>query len=139
MTLYIPIFILVLSNTFYHICAKSTPETVNPFASISVTYLVGAVASLIIYFITRSGGNIVDEYRSLNWTAIVLGIAIVGLEAGSIYMYKAGWNISTGQLVVSALLAVVLIVVGLLFYHEAMTFKKALGIVICLVGLYLIN
>ena len=40
-----PILIVVGANTFYHICAKSTPENANAFASLAITYGVGAVLS----------------------------------------------------------------------------------------------
>ena len=66
----------------------------------------------------------------------MLGLSVVGLEAVSIYMYKAGWNISTGQLVYSSILALCLIV-GCFFYHETIT--KVVGVLVCLVGLFLIN
>ncbi|MBE6752840.1 MAG: hypothetical protein E7559_00550 [Ruminococcaceae bacterium] len=137
--IYIPVIVVVLSNTLYHISAKSAPAEINPFASLSVTYLVGAVASLLMYFVTRTEGSLFDEYHHLNWSSFVLGIAIVGLEAGFLYMYRMGWEISTGQIVTSAVLAAVLIVVGWLFYHEALTLTKVAGIAVCLVGLYLIN
>ena len=139
MNIYIPIIIVVLANTFYHVCTKSTPADINPFAALSITYLVGALTSLGMFFITQKSANLLAEYRHLNWTSFVLGIAIVGLEAGFIYMYKVGWNVSTGQLVASALLAIVLIFVGWLIYHEVITAEKLIGIVICLVGLYFIN
>ena len=64
---------------------------------------------------------------------------MVGLEAGFILMYKAGWNISTAQIVQSVILAVVLIFVGCLLYKEIITVQKIVGILICLGGLYLIN
>ena len=134
-----PIALIVLSNTFYQICAKSTPDAIDPLASLVVTYLVGAVVSLVLYFVLAKDANLIREYRHLNWTSIVLGLAIVGLEAGSLYMYKAGWQISIAQFVCSALLAVVLIIVGRLFYHEAITVKKVLGIVLCAGGLFLLT
>ena len=90
MSLYVPIAVIVLSNIFYHICSKSTPDAVDPFAALTVTYLVGAVVSGALYFALHRGGNLLAEYRHLNWSTWVLGIAIVGLEVGSIYMYKAG-------------------------------------------------
>lgn len=138
-SLYWPIALIVLSNVFYHVCAKSTPADVNPFASLTITYGVGAVLSAVLFFALERGGNLLREYRNINWSTIVLGLAIVGLEAGSIYMYKAGWNISTGQLVFSSILAIVLIFVGYLFYHEAITLSKVAGILFCMVGLYFIN
>ncbi len=115
------------------------PEKLNPFASLTVTYLVGAAVSAVLYFILNKGGNIITELKNINWTTWVLGISIVGLEAGYVYMYKSGWNISTGQIVQSAILAICLIFVGMLFYKEHLTVSKAAGIIICMVGLYFIN
>ena len=134
-----PIALVVLSNVVYQICAKSVPEGMNPFASLTVTYLVGAVASGILYFTLGHDGSLIHEYQKLNWAPLVLGIVIVGLEAGWIYAYKAGWQVSTGFIVQSAFLAVALIFVGYLHYHEALTWNKLLGAAICLVGLVFIN
>jgi drug/metabolite transporter (DMT)-like permease len=134
-----PIVLIVVSNVFYHVCSKSTPADVHPLASLTVTYLVGAAVSAGLYLLLNRGGSLLAEYRCLNWSSVVLGLAIVGLEAGSIYMYKVGWNISTGQLVHSSILAVVLILIGYVFYHEAITGTKIAGILVCMAGLYLIN
>lgn len=139
MNLYLPIAVIVFSNIFYHICSKSTPEGIDPFAALTVTYLVGAAFSLLLFLATHRGGSLLTEYRQLNWTSFVLGLAIVGLEAGSIAMYKAGWNIGTGQLVHSAILAICLVVIGAAVYHEVLSPTKLVGIVVCMAGLYLIN
>ena len=134
-----PIALVVLSNVVYQICAKSVPEGMNPFAALTVTYLVGAVVSGALYFILNRGGNIIHEYSKMNWATIVLGIIIVGLEAGWIYAYKAGWQVSTGFIVQSAFLAVALVFVGYLIYHESLTWNKLVGVGICLTGLVFIN
>ncbi|MCF0123233.1 MAG: EamA family transporter [Ruminiclostridium sp.] len=136
---YLPVLIVVLSNTFYHICSKSTPENINIFASLSVTYAVGMVASLVIFFLTRQDTSLLAEYRHLTWTSFVLGLSVVGLEAGFILMYKAGWNVSTGQLVQSALLAIVLLVVGFLLYRESISLRQVIGVFVCMGGLYLMS
>ena len=134
-----PIVLVVLSNTIYQICAKSVPKEMNPFASLTVTYLIGAVASAILYFVLGKNGNLIKEYGKLNWAPFVLGLVIVGLEAGWIYAYKAGWQVSTGFIVQSAVLAVMLLVVGFFLYHESFTWNKVVGVVICLVGLVFIK
>ena len=128
-----PIVLVVLSNTVYQICAKSVPEEINPFASLTVTYLVGAFICAILYYVLGTDGNLAKEYGKLNWAPFVLGIVIVGLEAGWIYAYKAGWQVSTGFIVQSAFLAVVLLFVGYFLYHEALTWNKMIGVIICLV------
>ena len=134
-----PIVLVVLSNVVYQICAKSVPKGMDPLASLTITYLVGAVASGVLYFILNRKGNLIEEYGKLNWAPIILGIVIVGLETGWIYAYKAGWQVSTGFIVQSAFLAVVLIFVGYFLYHEALTWNKIVGVAICIVGLIFIN
>ena len=134
-----PMALVVTSNVFDQICTQSVPEEVDPFASLIVTYLVAAAASAVLYLTLGSGGNLLRECGKLNWTAFVLGIVIIGLEAGWIYAYKAGWQVSTGFIVQSAALAGALLLVGYLLYHEALTWNKLAGVAICLVGLVFIN
>jgi drug/metabolite transporter (DMT)-like permease len=134
-----PIALVVLSNTFYQICAKSVPDGMNPLASLTVTYLVGAAVSCALYFLLNRNASLLREFRLLNWAPFVLGIAIVGLEVGFIYAFRAGWQVSMAQIVSSAILAVILIFVGYLLYHEAITWNKIVGIIVCLAGLVLIN
>lgn len=134
-----PLALVVVSNVFYQICAKSVPESMNPLASLTITYAVGAVLSFILYFILNKNPNIMNEYRHVNWAPFVLGIVIVGLEVGYIYAYKAGWQVSTAQIVQAALLAVILIFVGYCLYKEQLTWNKIVGVAVCLAGLVLIN
>ena len=134
-----PIALVVLSNAVYQICAKSVPGHVNPFASLTITYIVGAISSAILYFLLGNEGNLIKEIGKMNWASYVLGLAIIGLELGFLYVYKAGWQISTASIVQSSFLAVILIFVGMLLYNEALTWNKIVGIVVCLVGLVFIN
>ena len=134
-----PIALVVLSNVVYQICAKSVPDGMDPFASLTVTYLVGAAVSAVLFFALGSGGGLVREYGKLNWAPFVLGVVIVGLEAGWIYAYKAGWQVSVGFIVQSAFLAAALLLVGYFLYHESLTWNKLAGVAICLAGLVIIN
>lgn len=134
-----PLGLVVLSNVFYQICAKAVPDKMNPFASLTITYVIGAIASLIMYFVLNKDGNIIHEYQKTNWAPFVLGFVIVGLEVGYIYAYKAGWPVSVAQIVQAAVLAVILIFVGYMLYKEAITWNKIVGIIVCLAGLGLIN
>ena len=75
-----PLILVVASNTVYHICAKSLPESVDPLASLTVTYLIGSIFSGILYFVTNRGGaNLLHEYSQMNWAPYLLGLAVVGL------------------------------------------------------------
>jgi drug/metabolite transporter (DMT)-like permease len=134
-----PIALVVCSNVVYQICAKSLPEGMNPFASLTVTYIVGAIFSAVMYFALNQHGNLMQEHSKLNWAPFAFGVVLVALEAGWIYAYKAGWQVSTASIVHSAFLAAALIFAGKFLYHEALTWNKLVGAAICLVGLVFIN
>ena len=134
-----PIALVVLSNVVYHICAKSLPAAMNPLASLTVTYLVGAAASATLFCLLNKNANLLKEYAHMNWAPVLLGLAVVGLEMGVICAYKAGWPVSTASIVQSSFLAVALIFVGFFLYREAITWNKVVGILLCLVGLGFIN
>ena len=140
MTSYVwPIALVIFSNIFYHICAKSTPGDVHPFAALTVTYLTSAPASGILYFVLTPQANLLKECSRINWATFVLGITIIGLEGGWLYAYKAGWQVNTGFLVQSVFVSVLLLFVGYFLYHDALTWNKLVGVFICLLGLFFIN
>lgn len=134
-----PIALVVLSNIIYQICAKGIPKDMDTMASMTVTYLVGALCSAIMYFVMNRGGNLIHEYAKMNAAPALLGISVVGLEIGFIYAYKVGWQVSTASLVQSAFLTVALVFVGFFMYREPITVNKIIGAALCLAGLYFIN
>ena len=108
--------------------------------SLCITYLVGAAASCAMYFLThRDMGDLMREYTHLSWTPFVLGLAVVGLEVGNLYIYRVGWSLNTGYVVQSILLSILLIFVGFFLYHEAITWTKLAGMAFCTVGIFFIN
>ena len=80
-----------------------------------------------------------QQYGRLNWAPFVLGIVIIGLEAGWIYAYKAGWLVSTAFITQSSVLALLLVATGALLYAEKITPNKLIGVIVCLAGLIIIN
>lgn len=50
-----PIALVVVSNIFYQICAKSVPSEMDAMASLTVTYLVGAACSAVMFFVLNPG------------------------------------------------------------------------------------
>lgn len=134
-----PILIVILSNTFYNVCMKSMPSDVNPFGALMLTYLVAAIISAIIFVFSVGPSNIGDGLSKINWTSVILALAIVGLEVGYVFVYRAGWAVSTASVVANIGLACVLIFVGYFLYKENISINQIVGIVLCMFGLVLIN
>jgi len=133
-----PVLVVVGANTIYNISTKSTPANVNAFASLAITYLIAAVSSVGLFFLTSDSKNILAELTKINWSTFALGVAIIGLEFGYICIYRVGWKIGVASLVANISLACVLLVVGYFFYKEVITLKQLLGMGVCAIGLMLI-
>ncbi|AQR91970.1 EamA family transporter [Clostridium saccharobutylicum] len=135
----IPIIIIIISNVVYHNTAKNIPKEANSFLSLAITYFVGVIIAIAMYCLTSKPSKILTEIHEINWTSYVLGISIVGVEIGYMYMYRAGWDISKGSLIANILVAIVLIIIGILFYKEHIGVYQIVGIICCIVGLIFIN
>ncbi len=134
-----PLLLIVAANCFYNICTKSLPENINTFGALIVTYLMGALLATILFVTSVKPQNIMPEMAKINWTSFVLGMAIVALEAGYVFLYRAGWKVSNGSLIANICLAVVLLAIGPLLYHETISLRQIVGVVICAIGLFLIS
>lgn len=134
-----PLLLIVASNTFYHICAKSVPEEAHAFGALTVTYLIGAAVSAAVFVASVRPAHVLTELGKLNWASLVLGFAIVGLEAGNVFLYRAGWKISNGSLSTNICLAIVLLFVGYFLFRETITARQLIGVAVCAAGLFLIT
>ena len=113
-----PLILMIVSNTVYHVCAKSLPTKLDPLASLTVSYFFAAISSGILYFVVNRGSaDLLREYSGMNWVPFLLGLVLVGMEAGSIYAYRAGWSVSTLQVTSAAGIAALLVFVGYLAYQ----------------------
>ncbi len=136
---YFSVGLAILSNIVYHICQKLTPADANPALALTVTYAVatGLCVVLLAFFPLKM--SLPQALGQLKWASLLLGVSIVGLELGFLLAYRAGWNISLVANVVNTLVAVSLIPIGLIFFHEKLSLVNAGGIALCLIGLVMIN
>ena len=136
---YLPVLVIIAANVFYNVCTKSMPVKANPFFCLVVTYLIAAGFALVLYLTSRSQQSFTQEVRLLNWAPFVLGVSLVALEFGYILLYRVGWNISIGSLVCNIILAIILLAIGLLVYHELLSARQVFGVLLCIAGLFFIN
>ena len=115
------------------------PSDVNPFGALMVTYLGAAIISSIIFAFAVGPSNVGAEITKVNWTSVILALAIVGLEVGYVFVYRVGWQITNASVVANIGLACVLILVGYFLYKENVSIRQILGIFVCMIGLILIN
>jgi drug/metabolite transporter (DMT)-like permease len=131
--------IAIASTVAYHVILKLTPAGANPLLSLMVTY--GAVTVLFGAVLALGPGEFGwrDEVRHVNWTALALAVAIIGLDLGFILLYRSGFEVSLGALVTQTAAAMLLVGIGVLVFRERLSLANGLGIVLCLAGLWLVN
>lgn len=131
-----PLLLVVLSSVGYQVGLKEVSSIGDPMASLTVTYLAASVVSFVIYFFQSLGKE--SFFRgvfSANASAIGLGLAIVGIEVGTLFMYRAGWAVNVAFVVANSLIVAALMLTGFLLYKEKLTLRQLIGVGISLAGI----
>jgi drug/metabolite transporter (DMT)-like permease len=129
----------VVSTVFYHLIQKMTPGDAHPLLSLAFSYTIALVVCLALLPAFPLTAKLADSIRQLNWTTIALSFAIVGIELGFLLAYRAGWRISEMSLVSTLFVVLALVPIGLLFFKEKLSPVNLAGILICIVGLVMVN
>lgn len=75
--------VVVLSNVVYQICAKSVPKDMDTMASMTITYLVGAGCSAVLFFAMNKNADLLREYGKMNWDPSSLAFLSSGWRSAS--------------------------------------------------------
>jgi uncharacterized membrane protein len=129
----------VLCTVGYHLVLKVTPSGVNPLLSLMLTYALVTASFGVILLLSPGGLEWRHELRQVNWTALALALVIVGLDLGFLFLYRNGFEVSLGALVTQSAAAAVLLAIGVVAFRERLSGANFLGLVLCLVGLWLVN
>jgi drug/metabolite transporter (DMT)-like permease len=135
---YFSIVLAIASSALYHFVAKSTPANVNFTVSLLVTYGVAFVATLFtfVFFPTQ---NVMAELKLLNWASFGLAAAVMGIEFGYLLMYRAGWNLGIAAVLVTVLASLILVPVAIFVFKDKISWINISGILVCLLGLVMLN
>lgn len=131
-----PLLLVVLSSVGYQVGLKEVAGVGDPMISLMVTYLAASVVSFVIYFFQSLGKeSFLRGVLSVNVSAMGLGLAIVGIEVGTLFMYRAGWAVNVAFVVANSLIVAALMLTGFLLYKEKLTLRQLIGVGISLTGI----
>ena len=129
----------IVATVAYHLALKVTPQTVNPFLSLTVTYALCASAFALCFLLSPAAPPLREALRALNWTTFALAGAIVFLDLGFLMLYRSGFDVSLGQIVTQSGAALILLICGVALFRERLNAANLAGIALCVVGLWLVN
>jgi len=131
-------FVVVSSIVVYQVCMKLIPEGINPISALLTFYISALVFTLLAASMFKLSDNLLSV-NQFTLPAVLVGLAIVGIELGYLYMYRSGWALSAAPLFGMGGAAIVLCVIGYFAFQQPMTLKQLCGMGMCLAGLYLIS
>lgn len=139
MFLYLTLGLTIVSTVIYHLAQKSTPATAHPIFALAVTYALATLTCLVLLVVSPLRKGWIDSFRDLNWASFVLAFAVVGIEIGYLFAYRAGWAISLADIASNSAVGLVLLPIGLFLFKERVSSVNLAGVGVCLLGLILLN
>jgi drug/metabolite transporter (DMT)-like permease len=139
MLFYLPVILMIVGTTTYHIAQKSVPMHVNPVFSLVINYFTALVGTLLLIPLYPSQTAGAWSMKGINWASAAVGVSIVGVELAVLLAYRSGWRVSLLSVIGNSASALLLVGIGLLFFHEHLSVRNVAGIALCLVGLALIT
>lgn len=124
----------IVGVVLYHLAVKLQPHSVSPFLLLAMAYCVAALLSAIIYFVMPFGTTAVKDSLL---SASCFGIVIVVVELGFLLVYRTGWDTSVAGVFATVAATVFLVPIGVFFLKENVSRANLVGILLCLVGLFL--
>jgi hypothetical protein len=128
------LLVVVAGLTGYHLAQRSIGEGVKPVPLFAFVY--GAAALVMLAGLTFDGTGALRSVGSsaTRWESWVLVASVAGIELGVYAMYRTGWGISTASVTSQAIVAAILVLVGLVAFGEHLTASRSAGLAMCVVG-----
>jgi drug/metabolite transporter (DMT)-like permease len=135
----VPLLLAVAGSLVYHASAKSIPRSVDPAAALLGLYGTALLGSVITYLLLKSGPATLELSRFWHPTVALVGLGALMIELGFLLAYRGAWPVSVASVITNAMVAVLLLPLGALVFREAISLGRALGVVLCLVGVWLLQ
>jgi drug/metabolite transporter (DMT)-like permease len=133
--LMIPMVVVVAAGALYHLTLHSVSSGPSPWLTLAPAYGIACAISSLMWWLAPESSMSLDR-RQLGG-AVLLAIAVIGIEAGFFFVYRAGWVPSHAAIVASVAVTVVLAIVGVVLYGEHLTPGRVLGLTMAGSGVWL--
>lgn len=131
----VSLLVVVAALTGYHLAQRSMPEGLRPATLFAFVYGAAALLMLTLATVGRPAGTFRGITASAtHWAPWLLVASVAGIELGVYAMYRAGWGISTASTSTQAIVAAILVVVGLARFGEHLTTTRSMGLALCVLG-----
>lgn len=136
---FLPLALAVAGSLVYHASAKSIPRIIDPAAALIGLYATALAGSVLTFLVMRWPPGALAVSRFWHPTVAGVGLGALMIELGFLLAYRGAWPVSTASVIANALVAVLLLPLGALLFGEVVTLDRVLGVVLCLIGVSLLQ
>lgn len=133
------ILLAICGGVIYHVSAKSIPKDLPPALAIVVAYAAALLISAVAHLFLPPAPGAAASSRLVHPAVIGVGLGAAMIELGYVLTYRAAWSISVTSVIVNGTVAALLVPVGLLLFGEHLSSTRILGLLMCLIGVWLLK
>jgi drug/metabolite transporter (DMT)-like permease len=133
------ILLAVCGGVLYHVSAKSIPSSLPPALSLVVAYAAALVLSALAHLALPAALHSPPVARLIHPAVVGLGVGAAMIELGYVVAYRSASPLSTTSIVVNGTVAAALVPIGLLVFGEYLTVPRVTGLLLCVVGVWLLQ
>jgi drug/metabolite transporter (DMT)-like permease len=127
--------VVVAALTCYHLAQRAMPGAIRPAPLFAFVYSAAAIVMVGVVVAGASSGGVRSISMSAShWAPWLLVASVAGIELGVYAMYRSGWSIGTASVSSQAIVAAILVIVGLVHFGEHLTSSRSAGLALCVIG-----
>lgn len=131
---WLSLVVVVVAFACYHVAQRSMPDGLRPAPLFALVYGAATMLMVVVTIADPRSGTAAIGSSASHWAPWLLVASICGIELGVYAMYRSGWSVAAANTSTQAIVAVVLVVVGLVAFGEHLTITRGLGLGLCVVG-----
>jgi drug/metabolite transporter (DMT)-like permease len=134
---YFSISLVIISNIFYSFFESIIPGAANPVIALCSMYTGGVLIALPFYIKNRN--RFKKRKNNFECRVILFALANMMTDLGFLLAFRSGWELGTFNIISNIAVLIVLTALGVFVYKEKLTAMNVFGIVLGILGLYLLN
>jgi drug/metabolite transporter (DMT)-like permease len=136
--LFLFLFLAAFGNAVYHVGQKCLPSQANPMVQLMAVYAAAFLLSAAAAPFFRGPATLSWTAQAFSWPVLVLAVGVLLIEVGFLLAYRTGGSLQWSGAAVNGVAALMLMPVAVAAFREHFSPAKALGVVLTLVGLFLV-
>jgi drug/metabolite transporter (DMT)-like permease len=129
-----PLVVVIVSAVAYHLAQRAAGHAAaSPWPMLAVAYGLAFLVAATLAVLSPHSAD-----RGARTAGLWVGLAMLGIEAGFFFVYKAGWPLATASVIGNVSVTLILATIGIVMFGDHLSAARAGGIALAVAGAVLI-